>query len=92
MYISANVVPMGTPFSLVTQLVEKPMQGTVTMTSFSVNSVSAAGGGVSAQGQSNVYIAGNTVFSNNAAGDGGGGVSVQEISNVYISGNTTLDG
>ena len=58
--------------------------------SFSGNSASWYGGGVSASGSSNVNISGNTTFSGNSA-IVGGGVSAYS-SNVNISGNTTFSG
>ena len=58
--------------------------------SFSGNSASGDGGGVSAKVSSNVYISGNTTFSVNSA-NVGGGVSA-ESSNLYISGNTIFIG
>ena len=61
-------------------------------TTFSGNSVSQYGGGVSAWESSNVYINGNTTFSGNSANVDGGGVSAQDSSNVDISGNTTFIG
>ena len=87
-----------TPLSLITQLVmvEESLHSLAAMwtlvgtpCTFIGNSARWSGGGVNAQGSSNVYISGNTTFIGNSAWRDGGGVSA-EVNSKCTSVRTLL--